>query len=133
MGKSFGYAAILALGCSLAASSALAQGKGNGGGKGGGNGGGEPIAGTVYFTFQNLTWSMGGDGKNKTSLPPGVGGEPSYALHSGKRWFLTVQNSELFAIADDTTVVGPLTDPSDNIVLSGDYPGSRARWAKDST
>ena len=123
--RSFEYAVLLALGFSLAASLDLtAQGKG--GGKGGGGGGGQPVAGSVYFTFQNLTWSMDADGNNKTSLTAGVGGEPSYDLHGGQRWFLTVQNGELFAIAEDTTIAGPLTDPDDDFVLFG-----KARWAKD--
>ena len=123
--RSFKYAVLLALAFSLAASPDLtAQGKS--GGKGGGGGGGQPVAGTVYFTFQNLTWSMDADGNNKTFLRDGVGGEPSYDLHGGQRWFLTVQNGELFAMAEDTTSVGPLTDPLDDFVLFGE-----ARWAKD--
>lgn len=115
----FAYAAVVVL---LASPAVFAQGKG--GGKGGG---GENLTGTVYFTFQGLTWTMDPDGTGKIPLPAGVGGEPSYALHGDLgRWFLTVESGELFAISQDGLVESPLTDPLDAVTVSG-----LPRWAKD--
>ena len=76
---------------------------------------------------------MDPDGQNKATLPLGVGGEPSYALHGGRRWFLTIQFGELFAIAEDGQVQGPLTDPADAVILSEFHSllAGAMRWAKD--
>ncbi len=98
----------------------------------GGTGGG-----TIYFENSPTFTTMNSDGSGKTPLPI-LGGEPSYALHGGRRWFLgtreiigtTYPNGatrhELFAYSDDGVTSVQLTTQSD---LQADKGGGTTRWA----
>jgi hypothetical protein len=82
-----------------------------------GGGGGDVDTGTVYFQTEGLTWTMNPDGSGKTTLPAGVVGEPSRALHGGHRWFLYAEvvsgHREVFAVRDDGTGEIQLTTLAD--------------------
>jgi hypothetical protein len=85
--------------------------------------------GTIYYRYQNLTWTMNSDGTAKTQLPAAVGnyGVASRELHGGHRWFLatlpiageTYPNGqprhEIFAVRDDgdASFTVQLTNQSD--------------------
>ncbi|HEY3243813.1 MAG TPA: hypothetical protein VGM03_10720 [Phycisphaerae bacterium] len=88
----------------------------------GGTGGG-----TIYFTYASVMNTMNSDGSNKTPLPAGVSGEPSYALHgpASDRWFLHITNGELYAVRGDAALDVQLTDELDGITVLG--PSTWAR------
>ena len=100
---------------------------------GGGTGGG-----TIYFENSPTFTTMNSDGSGKTPLPI-LGGEPSYALHGGRRWFLgtreiigaTYPNGttrhELFAYSDDGAANVQLTNQPD---LQADSGGGTTRWTR---
>lgn len=107
----------------------------------GGNGGGGGPTGVIYFSRTipftgTQLWFMNADGTDKTPLPAGVGGEPSWDLHNGKRWFLRFgdiagetnpaggQRVELFAVREDGVSV-QLTDQADL------HASGTPRWAFD--
>lgn len=99
----------------------------------GGGGSPPPPAGTVYFTWDDpatpedyRVYRMDADGSHKTLLPavPLVS-EPSFLLHGGSRWYLTLQANELFVVAEDGSTQIPLTDPWDTIRVVGG-----TRWDK---
>ncbi|HEY3243002.1 MAG TPA: hypothetical protein VGM03_06580 [Phycisphaerae bacterium] len=92
---------------------------------GGGTGGG-----TIYYTYAGVLNTMNSDGSNKTPLPAGVSGEPSYAFHgtTNDRWFLHVADGELYAVRGDAAMDVQLTDSFDGITVVSDVVPN---WAKD--
>jgi len=108
--------------------------------------------GVIYFLLGGVLNQENADGTGRKALT-GISGEPSHALHDGKRWFLTVRpvdgddypsgtpRHELFAVSESGTAVQLTDDASleaDNSgpYVAGDLPRDwryHARWAKDGT
>jgi hypothetical protein len=130
----FGAAAVAGMCAFVAASGPAAA-------KGGGVSAVEPGT-TIYFDYNTggggVQAKMNPDGTGKTTLPSGVFGPPSRALHGGQRWFLQWRNvggtyadgrnlrAELFAINESGTTSVQVTNNAD---ILPDHTGTQVQNA----